>query len=98
MLPAEEIERRYYLRFSVEDRPHVIADIADILGRNEISVATIVQHEAPEAEVSEENGAAFVPLVIMNNRTTEGRLRASETEFEKLSTVQSRYVRMPVAD
>ncbi|MBC8290634.1 MAG: homoserine dehydrogenase, partial [Planctomycetes bacterium] len=98
VLPAEQIERRYYLRFSVEDQPHVLADIADILGRNEISVATIVQHEAPEVEASESNGADLVPLVIMTHRTTEGRLRASEAEFEKLSTVQGRYVRMPVAD
>ncbi|MDA0587011.1 MAG: homoserine dehydrogenase [Planctomycetota bacterium] len=98
VLPAEQIERRYYLRFSVEDRPHVIADIADILGRNEISVATIVQHEAPEVELSDDSGAVLVPLVIMTHRTTEGRLRASEAEFAKLSTVQSRYVRMPVAD
>jgi len=98
VLPAEQIERRYYLRFSVEDRPHVIADIADILGRHEISVATIIQHESPEAELPESNGAMLVPVVIMTHRTTEGRLRASESEFEKLSTVQSRYVRMPVAD
>ncbi|MFP6764575.1 MAG: homoserine dehydrogenase [Planctomycetaceae bacterium] len=98
VLPAEQIERRYYLRFSVEDRPHVIADIADILGRHEISVATIIQHEAPEAEPADENGAVLVPVVIMTHRTTEGRLRASESEFEKLSTVRSRYVRMPVAD
>lgn len=98
VLPAEQFERRYYLRFSVEDRPHVIADIADILGRNEISVATIIQHEAPEVETSESSGVALVPLVIMSHRTTEGRLRASEVEFGKLTTVQSRYVRMPVAD
>lgn len=97
VLPAEQIERRYYLRFMVEDRPHVIADIADILGRNEISVATIVQHEAPEVSESE-NGAEVVPLVIMTHRTTEGRLRASEAEFAKLPAVQGRYVRMPVAD
>ena len=97
VLPPEQIQRRYYLRFMVEDRPHVIADIADILGRNEISVATIVQHEAPEVEESE-NGAEIVPLVIMTHRTTEGRLRASEAEFAKLPAVQGRYVRMPVAD
>ena len=97
VLPPEQIHRRYYLRFMVEDRPHVIADIADILGRNEISVATIVQHEAPEVEESE-NGTEIVPLVIMTHRTTEGRLRSSEAEFAKLPAVRGRYVRMPVAD
>ena len=98
VLPAEEIERRYYLRFNVEDRPHVIADITDILGRNEISLASVIQHEAPEVEQAGNGGAPRVPLVIMTHRTTEGRLRAAECEFDSLESVHSPYVRMPVAD
>ena len=50
---AEDVEARYFLRFNVEDRPHVFADIADILGRNQISLASIIQHEAPELEERE---------------------------------------------
>ena len=48
--PPQEVANRYYLRFNVLDRPHVFADIADILGRNGISLASIIQHEAPEDE------------------------------------------------
>ena len=33
--PPEDFASRYYLRFNVEDRPHVFADIADILGRHQ---------------------------------------------------------------
>lgn len=98
VLPAEQIERRYYLRFNVEDRPHVMADITDILGRNEISLASVIQHEAPEVEQTGNGGAPLVPLVIMTHRTTEGRLRAAEREFDSLESVHSPYVRMPVAD
>src|SRR5437763_14491092 len=61
--PAE-IANRYRLRFNVLDRPHVFADIADILGRNGISLASIIQHEAPE----DENEEIVVPLVVMTHR------------------------------
>ena len=98
VMPAEQIQRRYFLRFNVEDRPRVIADVADILGRNEISLASIIQHEAPEVDDSENGGVPIVPLVIMTHRTTEGRIRAAEAELAKLSTVRVPHIRMPVAD
>jgi homoserine dehydrogenase len=82
----------------VEDRPRVIADVADILGRNEISLASIIQHEAPEVDASENNGVPIVPLVIMTHRTTEGSIRAAEAELAELSTVHAPHIRMPVAD
>ncbi|MCP4510423.1 MAG: homoserine dehydrogenase, partial [Fuerstiella sp.] len=30
--PSGALSRRYYLRFTVDDKPHVLADIADVLG------------------------------------------------------------------
>ena len=105
LLPAEQIRRRYYLRFSVEDRPHVVADIADILGRNKISLASIIQPEVPETGESTDanNGVAvggkpIVPLVVMTHRATEGQLRAAELEFKTLNALRLPWVRMPVAD
>jgi homoserine dehydrogenase len=96
--PAEQIYRRYYLRFSVEDRPHVIADLADVLGRNQISLASIIQHEAPEVEETAAGGAPLVPLVIMSHRTTEGQVRAALTEIERLGCLRPPAVCMPVSD
>lgn len=96
--PAEEITNRYYLRFNVEDRPHVFADIADILGRSGISLASVIQHEAPELEEPEANTPLTVPVVIMTHRTTEGRLRAAERELGQLASIRPPWVRMPVAD
>jgi homoserine dehydrogenase len=98
VMPAEQIQRRYFLRFNVEDRPRVIADVADILGRNEISLASIIQHEAPEVDDPENEGVPIVPLVIMTHRTTEGRIRAAEAALAELSTVRAPHIRMPVAD
>ncbi len=92
--PAERISRRYYLRFNVEDRPHVLADIADVLGNEGISIASVIQHEAPENHTQEN----IVPLVIMTHRTTEGRLRAAEEKLARLTCLRPPHVRMPVAD
>lgn len=36
---------RYYLRFAVEDRPSVLAEIAGVLGKHGISIASVIQHE-----------------------------------------------------
>ena len=36
---------RFYLRFNVDDRPGVMAEITGILGRHRISIASVIQHE-----------------------------------------------------
>ncbi len=90
--PQEELSRRYYLRFTVADRPHVLADIADILGRNEISISSVRQDETAD------DNSGVARLVIMTHRTTEGRLRAADAAISKLESVRGQRIRMPVAD
>ncbi len=92
--PQEDLCRRYYLRFTVADRPHVLADIADILGRNEISISSVRQDET--ADVDDESGVAR--LVIMTHRTTEGRLRAADAAIAALTSVRGSRIRMPIAE
>lgn len=96
--PAEQIERRYYFRFTVEDRPHVMADIADVLGRHEISLASIMQKEAGEPEDVAGSGCPLVPLVFMTHRTREGRIRSANRELKELSCVRGPWVCLPVRD
>ena len=59
----------------------MLADIADILGRNSISIASVIQHEAPESAGSENGEKRTVPLVIMTHRTTAGNLQSAEQEL-----------------
>lgn len=94
--PVEEIRRRYYLRFLVLDKPHVMADITDVLGRNQISLASVIQPEAPEVE----HGMASpkVPLVIMTHRCREGQLRKAAEELRKLSCLQGDWMCLAVSD
>lgn len=96
-LAAEaETRSRFYLRLSVEDRPHVMADVTDVLGRNGISLATVIQPEAPEVE----NGGQtqVVPLVIMTHRTSSGSQAAAQAELERLSSVRKPLIVLAVAD
>jgi homoserine dehydrogenase len=45
-----QLTARYYLRFSVEDRPSVLAQISGILGNHQISIASVIQHEPTDGE------------------------------------------------
>jgi homoserine dehydrogenase len=96
--PEEKITSRFYLRFNVLDRPHTLADIADILGRNNISIASVIQHEAPENSGGENGEKRTVPLVIMTHRTTTGNVQTAERELSRLTSITPPHVRMPVAD
>lgn len=96
LVPREEAIHRYYLRFQVADRPHVFADIADILGRNEISLASIIQHEAPESD--QEGAESSIPLVVMTHRTSEGQILQAEQELVQLDSLTAAWIRMPVAN
>lgn len=94
---TEEIERRYYFRFHVQDLPHVIADIADVLGRNEISLSSVMQKEAKESR-NKAGEPPIVPLVFMTHRATEGKVQAAAQELDKLDCVSPPWLCLPVSD
>lgn len=70
----------YYLRFSVVDKPGVLATISGILGRYQISIASVIQHKAGE------NGT--VPLVMMTHLAEEGNLQKALAEIKQLDTIK----------
>jgi homoserine dehydrogenase len=88
----DKIPGRYYLRFDVDDRPGVMAEITGVLGRHEISIASVIQHE-PETD-----NAAVVPLVIMTHVTTEGATLRAVREIDRLPCAHGPSVRMRVGD
>lgn len=96
-LPPAQNSSRYYLRFNIEDRPHMLADIADVLGRHRISISSVIQHEAPDPSTAEAGGKTFVPLVIMTHRTLAGDLAAASAEFAKFPSLRAPLIQLPVA-
>lgn len=79
--PAERVCSRFYLRLLVADRPGVLADVTRILADQEISISSVVQHEA------EEEPAGTVPLVIVTHYAQTGRFRTALAKIDRLPTV-----------
>ena len=44
--PIEETRSRYFLRLQVADKPGALANIAGVLGNNDVSIAQVVQKRA----------------------------------------------------
>jgi homoserine dehydrogenase len=91
------VQGRYYLRFTVDDHPGVLAEIAGILGRQKISIASVIQHEL-ESETEMGSLGEYVQLVIMTHKATEGAARAAVAEIDQLSCNRQHSVRMRVLD
>jgi len=86
-----KVAGRYYLRLTVEDRPGVLAEIAGILGRHNVSIASVIQHET-------EDTTGVVPLVIMTHNATEGAMSKAMAAIDKLPVVRPKSVRLRVRD
>ena len=86
------VSGRYYLRFQVEDRPGVMAEIAGILGRHKISIASLIQHETAK------EAGGTVPLVIMTHATSEGAICEALQAITCLSSVRQGSVRLRVRE
>lgn len=86
------VSGRYYLRFNVADQPSVLAEIAGLLGVQNISIASVIQHEA------EEGSQGVVPLVIMTHNTTEGAMCRAIEAIDRLPFMRGHSMRMRVRD
>lgn len=87
---SSEIVGRYYLRFDACDRPGVLAEIAGELGKQAISIASVIQHD------SETSAGGVAPLVIMTHETTQGAVETALLDIAKLNVVQGECVSMRV--
>ncbi|MBD2860180.1 homoserine dehydrogenase [Spongiibacter sp. KMU-158] len=89
VLPIEEVETAYYLRMSAQDRPGVLSKIAQILSDEGISVEALIQKEPVE-------GQDHVPMIILTNRTIEGKLSAAVESIQQLDAINGKVTRIRV--
>jgi homoserine dehydrogenase len=89
----QTVRSRYYLRLLVQDRPGVLAEVAGVLAEHHVSIASVIQHEAPE-----EKEGQWVHLVIMTHTAQAGAFRASASAMEHLGCVATPAVYYPVGD
>lgn len=71
LVPLDDLEARYYLRFDVGDDPGVLGKIASALGTRGVSVEQMVQ----EGRAVKSGDA--VPILIISHRCREGAVRAA---------------------
>lgn len=88
----EQILGRAYFRLHVKDRPGVLAEIAGTLGRQNISIASMLQSETAE------NGDGVADLMILTHKASEGALRTAAAELDRLAFVVGKTVRLAVRD
>ena len=81
------------MRLTVDDHPGVLAEIAGVLGRHQVSIASLIQHPGDD-----EMRPGPLPLVMMTHRVTEGEAARAMAEIEELTSVRGAGVRMRVLD
>ncbi len=93
MCDYAEVPGRFYLRFMVDDHPGVLAKIAGALGEHGMSIASVLQHEAPE-----DGEANVVPLIFMTHTAKEGAVAGAMEVIDQFTEVRGDSVRMRVLD
>jgi homoserine dehydrogenase len=77
--PMEEVQSAYYLYVSAMDQPAVLAQVAGILGKHEISIASVIQKVRQQAKA--------VPVVMMTHIAQEGNMQKALKEIDDLSVI-----------
>ena len=86
--PMEEVRSAYYLNVSALDQPSVLAQVAGILGKNDISIASVIQKVRLHAKA--------VPVVMMTHEAQEGSMQKALQEINGLRVVvaETRMIRV----
>ncbi|HUI08214.1 MAG TPA: homoserine dehydrogenase [Verrucomicrobiae bacterium] len=87
----DEVESRYYLRLTVADRSGVIAKISRILGDADISIASVLQREAPDPRPGRPP-SEHVPLIFMLHTAKDRAVRDAVDQIDRLDVVKDKTV------
>ncbi|HUQ08083.1 MAG TPA: homoserine dehydrogenase [Kofleriaceae bacterium] len=79
LLPMADIRSRYYLRFSVADRPGVLGQITTILGHHEVSIEQVIQDA--EKDPGRDSGAT---VFVVTHQAREGDVQAALAKIGSL--------------
>jgi homoserine dehydrogenase len=75
----EEVVMPYYMRFSALDRPGVLSKISGILGKNDISIVSVIQKGR--------RIKGSVPIVMMTHEAKEKNVRQALREINRLGVI-----------
>ena len=78
--PMDDVVCEYYLRFMAPDKPGVLGAIASVLGRNGISIASVIQQER--------NAEVTVPVVMRTHEARERNLKRALAQIRRFRAVR----------
>jgi len=82
--PVDEIRSAYYLRVMALDRPGVLSQISGVLGRHDISIASVIQKGRAHASA--------VPVVMTTHEARERDMRGALEAIDRLPVVAGQTV------
>ncbi len=87
---ADNFSSRSYLRFTAVDRPGVLARIAYLLGKNNISIASVIQKD--------QNPRQAVPIVMLTHEAREKSFSRALKEINSLDIIRKPTVRIRMVE
>ena len=85
-----DVTNRYYIRLGLLDKPGVLGQIAAVLGRHQISLASVMQKET--------QAGRHVPVVLVTHRAKESDSMAALESIGALNVTNGPAVRMRIED
>jgi len=88
VLPASDFISAYYLRIHAEDRPGVMANVAQIFANAGISLEAILQKEPQDIpDSAHADNVPIVPVILLSRKVKEGTIREAIAEVDALPTI-----------
>lgn len=87
VLPIEQVRSGYYLRMTVSDAPGVLAEVAGVLAKADISIGSMIQEPAADGVAT---------LIFMTHTATEKNVDAAIASIESMSFMRSGVTRLRV--
>jgi len=82
----DDVRTRFYIRFSAVDKPGVLAKISGVLGKRNISIASVTQKERTSSKT--------VPIVMMTHEALEYDMAKALKEIDALSVIKKKTVKV----
>ncbi len=79
IIDPEKRSSKYYLRILSKDAPGMLANIAGVFGKYDISIASVMQKET---------GEEYVPLIILTHTVNEANILIARKEIEAFEYVK----------
>ncbi|MBL7158485.1 MAG: homoserine dehydrogenase [Candidatus Omnitrophica bacterium] len=83
-----DVNTRFYLRFSAIDRPGVLSEISKALADNKISIAIVTQKERKKGQP--------VPIIMLTHEAREGNLNKALARIDRMSFIAKKTVKIRI--